>query len=66
MSAVSRTTSSGRTRSSRRRGGEQQFVRELRLRRRRSRVPWVFLVYHWQEPEPFGTFEPFATFETFL
>ena len=41
-------------------------VRELRLRRRRSRVPWVYLVYHWQEPEPFGTFEPFGAFETFF
>ena len=65
MSGISRTASTGRTRSSRRRGGEQ-LVRELRLRRRRSRVPWVYLVYHWQEPEPFGTFEPFGAFETFF
>ena len=65
MSGISRTTSTDRTRSGLRRG-EEQFVRELRLRRRRSRVPWVYLVYHCQEPEPFGTFEPFGAFETFF
>jgi len=27
-------------------GGGRTQVRELRLIRRRSRVPWVFLVYH--------------------
>ena len=25
---------------------DQPPVRELRLRRRRSRVPWIYLVYH--------------------
>ncbi len=26
-------------------GNEGRVVRELRLRRRRSRIPWVYLVY---------------------
>ena len=29
--------------------GERKLVRELRLRRRRSRVPWVFLVFQRRE-----------------
>ena len=27
-------------------GYVRKLIRELRLRRRRSRVPWVYLVYH--------------------
>ena len=66
MSGLGRSKSTSRTRWSGRRSSSGQLVRELRLKRRRSRVPWVYLVYHWQEPEPFGTFEPFGSFETFL
>ena len=29
----------------------EQLVRELRLRRRRSRVPWIFVVYHRHETD---------------
>ncbi len=31
-----------------------ESVRELRLKRRRARVPWIYLVYHRHEP-PAGT-----------